>query len=201
MPQDIFSWVQGEYALGMLPHPDQTNADWIFVTQKSDAAEQGISHLDAIAQKQGLSITRLPLDQQQISAWTELVTTLTNSSQADNTSLTLKAKVHGVHATVGEYEIFTTSVEAMDAALKAPKMGALINNPKFKTSINAIPQPNESYVYLDWQATGKILESQLPVLRLLEVAGKPFFNNLRSLTISSYGDSDVLKGGIFFQKD
>jgi hypothetical protein len=40
----------------------------------------------------------------------------------------------------------------------------------------------------------------VPLLKLLEVAGKPFFQNLRSLTISSYGgDAGVLKGGILFQ--
>lgn len=101
---------------------------------------------------------------------------------------------------VGNYEVFTTSVEAMEQALKATKNGALINDAKFKASVNAIPQPNEGYVYVDWLANQAMLEQQLPILRLFEVAGKPFFSNLRSLTLSSYGNEEsLLKGGIFFK--
>lgn len=200
LKKDIFSWVQGEYALGLLPHADQTTPDLIFVAEKSDAAEQGISHLDAIAQQQGLSITPLPLGNQKISAWTQLTTAPASSSEPDRGLITLKAKVNGVHTTVGNYEIFTTSVEAMDEALNATKGGSLVDNPKFKASIDAIPQPNQGYVYLDWTASQGILERQLPVLKLLEVVKLPFFSNLRSLTVSSYGsETGVLKGGVFFR--
>jgi len=199
LEQDIFSWVKGEYAVGLLPRADQTAADWIFVAEKSDAVEQGISRLDAIAATKGLSITRLPLEKQQISAWTQLTTAPISSADSDQASITLKAKVEGVHTAVGNYEIFTTSVEAMDEALKAPNIGSLIDSSEFQSSINAIPRPNEGYVYLDWRETQNILERQLPILKLLEVAGKPFFSNLRSLTISSYGsETRFLKGGIFF---
>lgn len=199
MPKDIFSWVQGEYALGLLPHADQTAPDWIFVAEKSDAAQQGISRLDAIASSQGLSITALPVGDQKVSAWTQLITAA-SSSDLDRALIALKAKVQGVHGTVGKYEIFTTSVEAMDEALKAPQIGSMVDNPKFQASIDAIPRPNEGYVYLDWTASQGILERQLPILKLLEVAGKPFFSKLRSLTISSYGsETGVLKGGVFFR--
>jgi len=200
LPKDIFSWVQGEYALGLLPRADQTTPDLIFVAEKSDAAEQGISHLDVIAQEQGLSITPLPLENQKVSAWTQLTTAPTSSSDSDRALITLKAKVQGVHATVGNYEIFTTSVEAMDEALKAPNKNSLVDNRQFQASIDAIPKPNAGYVYLDWTASKTIVERQLPILKLIEVAGKPFFSNLRSLTVSSYGsEKGVLKGGIFFR--
>lgn len=200
LPKDVFSWVQGEYALGLLPHADQTAPDLIFVAEKSNGAEQGISHLDAIAQQQGFSITPLPLEDQKVSAWTQLTTAPASSSDSDRSLIAFKAKVQGVHTTVGNYEIFTTSVEAMNQALKASKNGALVDNHQFQASIEAIPKPNQGYVYLDWAASKTILERQLPILKLLEVAGKPFFSNLRSLTFSSYGsEKGVLKGGIFFQ--
>ncbi|MHC5821594.1 MAG: DUF3352 domain-containing protein, partial [Nostoc sp.] len=45
-----------------------------------------------------------------------------------------------------------------------------------------------------------LLERQVPILKLVEVLGKPFFNNLRSLTVSSYGtEARSLKGGVFFK--
>jgi len=200
LPRDIFSWVQGEYALGLLPHSDQTAPDWVFVAEKSDTAEQGISRLNELASSQGLSISTLTVGEQKISAWTQLATAPASSSSPDRASITLNAKVHGVHATAGNYEIFTTSVEAMDTALKAPQIGALVDNPKFQASIATIPPPNKGYLYLDWKASQGVLERQLPILKFLEVLGNPFFSNLRSLTISSYGsETGLLKGGVFFQ--
>lgn len=200
LPKDIFSWVQGEYALGLLPHEAQTAPDLIFVAEKSSGAEQGISRLDALAQRQGLSITPISLENQKVFAWTQVTTTPKSGFAPDRSLITLKAKIQGAHTTVGNYEIFTTSVEAMDQALKAPKNGALVDSPKFQASIDAIPKPNAGYVYLDWTASKATLERQLPILKLLEVVGLPFFNNLRSLTVSSYGsETGLLKGAIFFR--
>ncbi len=200
LPQDIFSWVKGEYALGLLPHADKTTPDWIFVAEKSDGAEQAISRLNAIAAEKGLSITPLPLGNQKVSAWTELTTAPDSGKEVDRASISLKAKVYGVRAEVGNYEIFTTSVEAMDEAIKANQKGSLVDEPKFLASINALPKPNQGYMYLDWTASQGILERQLPILKLLEIAGKPFFSNLRSLTTSSYGsETGLVKGGVFFR--
>lgn len=201
LPKDIFNWVQGEYALGLLPHEGQTTPDLIFVAEKLDGAEQGISHLDALAQQQGLSITPLPVENQKVSAWTQVTTTPTSTTAPNSSLIALQAKIQGVHTTVGNYEIFTTSVEAMAQALKASKNQALIDSPKFQASIDALPKPNAGYVYLDWTNRG-ILERQLPILKLLEVAGKPFFSNLRSLTVTTYGsETGLLKGGVFFRLD
>lgn len=200
LEKDIFSWVEGEYAIGMLPHTDASAPDWIFVAEKTDAAEQGIDHLNAIATDRGLSITPLSLGEQKIYAWTQLITTPTNDKNSDRALLTIKAKVEGVQANLGNYEILTTSVEAMDAAIIAAQNGSLLENAQFEPSVKMIPKPNQGYIYLDWQKSREVLERQVPILKLLEVAGKPFFDNLRSLTISSYGSqTGVLKGSIFFQ--
>jgi len=201
LPQDIFSWVQGEYALGMLPHSNQVAPDWVFVAEKSDAATAGISHLDAIASSQGLSISLLTVGEQKISAWTQLTTAPTSFAEP-RVSIALKAKVQGVHTTVGNYEILATSIEALNAALKAPQKQSMLSSLEFKASIDPIPQPNKGYLYLDWMASQETLERQLPILRLLEVVGKPFFSHLRSITISSYGnETGLLKGGVFFKLD
>lgn len=201
LAQDIFSWVQGEYALALLPHTDKLTADWVFVTEKSAATAEGISRLDALARQRGYDITALPLADQKIAAWTQLTTTpLAKENDSEENAITIKAKVLGVHGTTDKYEILATSVEAIDAALKAYQNGSLLNDAKFQASIEAIPQPNAGYVYLDWIATQELLERQLPVLKLVEVIVKPLFDNLRSLTVSSYGSEEgLLKGGVFFR--
>jgi hypothetical protein len=67
LPEEIFNWVQGEYALSMMPRPDRDNPDWIFVAQKAAGAkaEESIEHLDDLAKKQGFSVGSLPLGDKQ----------------------------------------------------------------------------------------------------------------------------------------
>ncbi len=198
--EDIFNWVQGEYAIGLLPRPELSTPDWIVVVEKSDATPAGISHLDQIASSHGLSVSSLNLGTQKISAWTELTTATTKSATpSGRESFTIQAKVRGLHTTQGNYEIITNSVEAMDEVLN-PKQNPLIDNRNFIDSIAAIPQPNQGYLYLDWTKSHQILERQLPILKFVEVVAGPFFHNLRSLTVSSYSsETGLLKGGVFFQ--
>jgi hypothetical protein len=198
--EDIFQWTNGEYALGLLPSSEQTIPDWVFVVEKSDATAEGISYLDQIASSRGLSVNSITLGEQQLSAWTELVTAVTKvATPKDRESFTINAKVHGVHTTLGNYEIFTSSIEAMDQVLNI-KENSLPHNPNFQASIAAIPQPNQGYIYLDWENSQQLIEHQLTIIKLLEFVGQPFFQNLRSLTTSIYGsDTGLLKGGVFFQ--
>jgi hypothetical protein len=195
LKEDIFSWVQGEYAIALLPK----TASWVFAVEKSPQVSQGIARLDAIATAKGLSISPLTLDQQKISAWTELTAQGKTTHTKDRPPLTVEAKVQGIHTTLGDYEIFTSDLETLNEILKFPE-NSLINHRNFQDSIAAIPQPNQGYIYLDWIKTQQFLERQLPILKFVEVLGKPFFNNLRSLTVSSYSSNmELLKGGLFFQ--
>ncbi|MEH2312983.1 MAG: DUF3352 domain-containing protein [Nostoc sp.] len=197
-PEDIFSWVKGEYAIALLPE-EQATPHWIFVVEKSEAVEQGVTRLDAIASSNGLSINPLTIDKQKISAWTELTTATKKSDVKKGASFSIETKVRGLHTTLGNYEIFTSDLETIDKILTI-KNNSIIDNPNFKDSIAAIPLPNQGYIYLDWTKSQNLLERQVPILKLVEVLGKPFFDNLRSLTVSSYGtDTGALKGGVFFK--
>ncbi|MEH2049344.1 DUF3352 domain-containing protein [Nostoc sp.] len=199
LPEDIFSWVQGEYAIALLPEKEQTTPHWIFVVEKSESVEKGVTRLDAIASSNGLSISPLTIDQQKISAWTELTTATKKSDVKERESFSIETKVRGLHTSLGNYEIFTSDLETMDKILTI-KNNSIIDNPNFKDSIAAIPLPNQGYIYLDWTKSQNLLERQVPILKLAEVLGKPFFNNLRSLTLSSYGtDTRSLKGGVFLK--
>lgn len=198
--EDILKSVQGEYAIGLLPGAEQTNPDWIFVVEKSEETPAAISRLDELASSEGLSLNSFTLDDQKISAWTQLKTAINKSSEAkERESFAIQANVIAARADIGNYEIFTSSVEAMNAALTA-KENPLVKNRDFQDSIATISEPNQGYVYIDWTKSHDILERQLPILKFVEVLGKPFFKNLRSLTLSSYGsDTELLKGGVFFQ--
>ena len=196
--RDIFSWVQGEYAIALLPREEQINPDWVFVVEKSEGVPEGISRLDAIASSQGLTVSSLTLDNQKISTWTKLTTVINNTDRGSE-SINLKAKAQGVHTSLGNYEIFTSSIDVMNQVLKV-KDNSLVKNRDFQDSIAAIPQPNQGYLYLDWANSHEIVEREIPILKLAEVVAKPFLEKVRSLIVSSYGsDTGLLKGGIFFQ--
>ncbi|MBD2603992.1 DUF3352 domain-containing protein [Scytonema hofmannii FACHB-248] len=196
--RDIFSWVKGEYAIALLPHEQQINPDWVFVVEKTEGVPLLISQLDAIASSQGLNVNSLTLDNQKIFAWTKL-TTVTNNAERGSESINLKTKAQGVHTSLGNYEIFTSSIDVMNQILKI-KDNSLVKNRNFQDSIAAIPQPNQGYLYLDWAKSHQIVERQIPILKLVEVVAKPYLDKVRSLIVSSYGsDNGLLKGGIFFE--
>lgn len=113
----------------------------------------------------------------------------------------MEANVKGVHTTLGNYEIFTSDLATIYEVFTT-KDKSLINNRNFQDTIATIPQPNQGYIYLDWSKSQNLVEQQIPILKLIELVGKPFFENLRSLTFSSYGNEPgTLKGGILFQLD
>ncbi|WP_414618727.1 DUF3352 domain-containing protein [Calothrix sp. CCY 0018] len=197
LKEDIFSWVKGEYAIALLPNSENRSEnnkpEWIFVAEKSSTTASNISHLDEIASNNGLTVSSISLNEQTISAWTKLTTTGNKASD-----LKIQAKVLGTHTSKDNYEIFTSSIETMDEAINN-KENFFKDNRNFQDSIAAIPQSNQGYVYVDWEKSQDFIESQLPILKLLEIVGKPFIDKLQSFTISSYdSNSELLKAGVFF---
>ena len=128
----------------MLPSTEKKTSEWIFVTEKTSTTPSDISHLDEIASRNGLTLSPITLNEQTISTWTQLTTVGTKASD-----LSIQAKVLGAHTSKDNYEIFTSSIETMDEALNN-KEDFFNDNRNFKDSIAAIPQPNQGYVYIDW---------------------------------------------------
>ncbi|PSB17660.1 hypothetical protein C7B69_17205, partial [filamentous cyanobacterium Phorm 46] len=198
LPQDIFNWVQGEYALAVVPS-SSNSADWVFVTETSADALQAIDKLDEIARSKEYSIGSFTLRNQKITAWTQL-TTSSNSGKENKRQSAIVTEAKGVRATVGKYEIFTTSVEAMDAALKAAETGSLVANQDFQISIEALPPANDGYFYLDWPSIRSIWEKQIPLLRLIELSARPLFDHLRSITVTSTGEITGIRKATIFMR-
>ncbi|MEG4336080.1 DUF3352 domain-containing protein [Microcoleus sp. D3_18_C2] len=198
LPQDIFDWVQGEYALAVLPN-SSNGADWIFAAENSADSQQAIDKLDEIARSKEYSIGSFTLRNQKITAWTQL-TTSQNYGKENNRKSAIETEAKGVRATVGKYEIFTTSVEAMDAALEAAETVSLVANQDFQTSIEPLPPSNDGYFYLDWPSSRAIWEKQIPLLRLIELSARPLFDHLRSLTVTSTGEITGIRKATIFMR-
>lgn len=198
LPQDIFNWVQGEYALAVLPGASNSS-DWIFAAETSADSQKAIARLDEIARSKEYSIGSFTLRNQKITAWTQL-TTNPNYGSENKRKSAIETEAKGVRATVGKYEIFTTSVEAMDEALKAAETGSLVADRDFQTSIEPLPPSNDGYFYLDWPSSRAIWEKQIPLLRLIELSARPLFDHLRSLTVTTTGEiAGIRKATIFMR--
>jgi hypothetical protein len=192
--EDIFNWVTGEYALALLPNSENTTPNWLFVSEKTPELAAGITHLNNIASRSGFNVSSLTLDQQKISAWTKITATSEN-----NKSINVDTRFNGVHTTLDNYEIFSSDLKTLKTIL-SHKQKSLLENPQFQNSIATIPRPNQGYIYLDWEKSQNFLKRQLPLLKFVEVLGKPLFNNLKSLTVSSYSsEPGTLKGGVLLQ--
>ncbi|MEG4943512.1 DUF3352 domain-containing protein [Microcoleus sp. F4-D5] len=198
LQQDIFDWVQGEYALAVVPN-SSNSADWIFAAENSADSQKAIDKLDEIARSKEYSIGSFTLRNQKITAWTQL-TTSPNYGIENNRKSAIETEAKGVRATVGKYEIFTTSVEAMDAALEAAATGSLVANQDFQTSIEPLPPSNDGYFYLDWPSSRAIWEKQIPLLRLIELSARPLFDHLRSLTVTSTGEITGIRKATIFMR-
>ncbi|MBD2137785.1 DUF3352 domain-containing protein [Anabaena sp. FACHB-1237] len=189
--QDIFPAISGEYAIALLPN------SWIFVVEKNPQLSLGITRLNEIANDLGLNVNSLNLGQQKISVWDELTAT---NNQDESTNV--NTNIRGLHTTIDNYEIFTSDLKTLQkitSQVTSKDKKTLLENQEFIKSMKMLPASNQGYIYIDWQKSQDILEQELPILKFLEVLGKPLFENLRSFTISSYSSTpEILKGGLLF---
>ncbi|WP_413164184.1 DUF3352 domain-containing protein [Capilliphycus salinus ALCB114379] len=204
LPSDLFSWVTGEYALAMIPpvaEQQPQKPDWIFVASRlSPQASTAVQHLDELATEEGYSVGTFELGERTLTAWTTISPLPDTVNNPDINPSVLQAKPKGVHATVGEYEIFTTSVEAMDRALNLVSEESLLDDPEFRIAFDRLPTVNDGYFFLNWSSSVGFIKQQIPLLKLLELSAKPFFDHLRSLTISSAGAVEgVAKATVFIR--
>lgn len=189
--QDVFQWVQGEYGLAIASPQSKQPAEWVFaVKRQTSAIQQGLAKLDGIARERGLTLGPVKIsDSQTVQAWTQL------SSAANPSNLT--AKPIAAHTTIGDYEVFSTSLETL-GQLASHSKKTLETNANWNDSLRNIAMPNQGYLYTDWNAVKPIVEQKIPGLRLLEILAQPIVSHLKSFTVSASeaSSSDIAKGTI-----
>ncbi len=182
-------WAKGPFVLAQVARSNAGQPDWLFVTQRSPELEAGIAQLNQITQQQGISLGSFALGEQTVYAWTKLVTGQVNPSTGTSS---LEAKVQGVHTAIGEYEIFATSLEAMEQSLAALKGTQAAS--EVQTAATQLQTPNAGYLYLSQTPLTKALRTLVGS----EVLAKSTASSLRSALVSSYGlDESGLRSGVF----
>lgn len=191
----IFPWVDGEYAWALLPdslspvlatHPE-SGADWLFAYEQthSDKSKQLAAHLNEAATQQDLGTSPFELAGKKVYAWTRLV-----SQEIGNQSsnLTFKTEVTGAYANIDNQKVLASSPEALGLALEAGT-DALGNQRQFQDAIAPFEQTNQGLLYIDWPVMHPTLEQTLPGLSKLETNAPVLFEKLRSISLSSYGET------------
>lgn len=206
LSEDILSWVKGEYALGLLPNKGKKAPDWILVVDKGDG-EAGISRLDGIAAESGLSINSFSLDQQQILAWTQIQAAANPQNTQEDKSFNVEAQIRGLHTTLGDYEIFASSIAAMDKILATQKKN-FTQNPYFQNGLKVMSSSNQGYAYFDWSTGEAMLKQKLPIIQLFSVLSKPIvskfispqnFERVSLIFSSDNSNPEFLKASLFVQ--
>jgi len=195
LPEDIFSWVKGEFSLALVPGGDRPQ--WLFVAQKVADTDYlaKIAHLDALAQSQGYSVAQISLLDRSITAWTRLQG---QTASGLRPVAQLNTEVRGVHAQSDRYVLFASSLDALSQGLTT-EAEVIPQNETWQKAIAALPQANDGYVYLDWQKISPWLARRFPISRVAQLPVQPFFDNLRSLVLTSQGsENGIRRSTVFF---
>jgi hypothetical protein len=175
LPQRVFRWMDGDYALAQLPQ-----AGWLLAVERTPAAITGIAQLDDLAQRQGFSPTPLDLEGKTITAWAQLRSQRSRGGQLD-----LRAVAQGCHVALGDYELIASSVDGLTQVLRGDL--TLPQSDRFRLATQNLPSPKDGIFYASWPPFQALLEQQFPALRLLSGLGRPLLEHLQALGLSSQG--------------
>ncbi len=169
LPAQIFPWVTADYAFSLLP-----NRDWVFVTRHSPATDTALDELNRLAQAQDLNTTTFTIQEQPVTAWAALAAA---GGQ-------ISAQVQGAHTQIGDYTVISNSLNVISNLLRSPTAN-LTQSQEWREAIAPLPTPNAGYVYLNWPQVRPLITQKFPVLKVLEVAGKPILERVRSFSLTT----------------
>jgi hypothetical protein len=188
LAEDVLSWMPGEYVLSQIPGIGAP--DWVFVTKRSPETTAGLERLNEVAKQQGISVGVFPLGETQITAWTKLQTAPKGRSDL----MTIEAKVEGVYATVNGYEVFATSLEALEQVIEAQKSPAIDARQR---AMAALESKNNGYLFVDRGAL-RSWAQQLP--QGIAAKAELLLEPVASATLSNYGSSaEGQRNGVFIE--
>ncbi|WP_008311018.1 DUF3352 domain-containing protein [Leptolyngbya sp. PCC 6406] len=192
LPQAVPNlWAQapGTYALGWLAEQQ----DWIFVSQQGSDS-RAVAQLDNLAQQRGWGVGRLMLGKQPVTAWTQL-----SIAPGSAAALRVQADIVAVHTQVQGYELFATSLAALQQSLQAPTMGSVLTVPAMNPQQrDPLWQPESRshgspLIYLNWPRLRPYLLAQWPWLRLLDQVAEPVTAYVGPILVRTESGSNTMQ--------
>jgi hypothetical protein len=172
VPENIFSWSEGDYAVALVPGKTQT--DWIFAATNNPEGTAKLVHLNEIAEENHLTVTQQKLGDRAVSLWQQPNKAIAGASTID-----------------GDAVVIASSLETLKLGLNA---GSRMSQTPGFSQISMEPA-NNGVLYIDWQKAKPWLDQQFPLLRGLEFVAQPIFSNLKGISVSSYGGAEGIQRG------
>jgi hypothetical protein len=164
--------LSGDYAIGQL-----ADGNWLMATLGSHPST--INQLDSIAKKQGLTVSQLSLKGQTATAWSRLKTKL----DTRNRETTVETELVALHTKSGNYDVFSTSLGGLTAALEAPSH-TLSETQRFKRTIQPMNTTNQGYMYGTWDEIERLLASTR-WFALIKPILQPWLQSIDAIAITS----------------
>jgi hypothetical protein len=170
LDKDIFSWMNGEFAIGMVPVNKGMMAQFgfgqamVFSTSDRKTAEATLTKLDSMAKSQSLGVVQRDVNGKKITEWqTPQGALLGHGWLNDNT----------LFVAVGDPRVATLSNPA----------GSLETSENFKAVTNALPKQNLGYFYMDMEKTMNLVNKFNPVSQKsqMDQEATAMLNSIRSV--------------------
>jgi len=185
LPEDPWNRVTADYALAQLS--SGRSRDWILAVKREAGADAVVQALNQAAAEAGYSIVPVPLGEassgRDATAWTRF-----KVGKRRQASSSLETELLGLHLQQDDYELYTSSLAAMNNALAAPAY-SLRSSPRFLQAIAPLEETaNDSYLYIDWPALAPMIDQTLPLIGEIDRAARPLSNHIRAITATRLGD-------------
>ncbi len=161
------------------------SSDWIWAIAHDSA---GIDQLNRAVQEQGYSALPVTIGEVQAIAWTKFISRpLQQGSGRKPAGDSLETEILGLQVQQGDYDLFASTLSAMENALRAAADQNLrLDEPRFQEAIAALKDSNNGYLYLDWPTISAPVMRAMPALKAIETAARPFISRLDTLVATRH---------------
>lgn len=137
LDKDVFGWMTGDFAIGLMPMNQGMMADLgfgqalVFQTSDRKTAESTLGKLDTLAKSQSLSIAQRDVNGKKVTEWQ-----------------TPQGALLG-HGWINDDTLFIATGEPLVSSFSSQTNPALESSDGFKTVMAALPKQNTGYFYMD----------------------------------------------------
>ncbi len=185
---ELWARDEGDYALGLVPG---LLPAWVFVSKSDAAPTAETQRLDLQAQQYGFGVAQVELNDRLITAWTRL--SVTPASRAGLAQIA--PDVVAVHTQVDNYDIFATSLEALQRVLDTSQHDGSGGYRSFQSTPQTVKTPNGELLYLDWPQIKPLLEKQWSWLPVLNRISQPLTAHIQALVLNPHGGNRLIRRG------
>ncbi|MEL7223935.1 MAG: DUF3352 domain-containing protein [Cyanobacteria bacterium J06576_12] len=201
LPENPWEQATREYSLARMS--GSRISDWILAVKRdvkvvsepaedkaaiTEAAKNTIETttqaLDRAAALAGYTVVPVSIGESEATAWTRFKV----SSRRRQAGSGLETELLGLHLQQGDYDIYASSLAAMNSALAAPST-SLIESPGFLQTVAPLESPNDGYIYVDWPVVAPAIGRLVPAFGAVDAMASPLTRHIRAIAASRQGEN------------